>query len=404
MDALDQFSPSDIQMEELAFDEVEHPAPSHPKTGNPGSPSIRWVDMSWEGTYNTEATRQDLETMGITWNAEVQDIEKTIRPANPVPGVPPFYLEVLEAGSGVFGTVVLCLPRPHAIAARYRHAQGKPQDVAELKSKLVAVKVMKSIHVKKSQDELRVNEILLRNIRSATATTVPRFATLRGQCEVVAVPKHQTTDHVQPWLALDSIVPSLTVDDLLEKHVYMLEGIAEILILHIFCGVMDAIRFLHSCSPPITHQDIHNGNVMLELTDGLPRVVLNDFDTSDIVSKDYERFDFDFECLCWMMRDFYTDVRDAGVLNDHSNFIPSKRWIEFNNTVLISAAQASSELMKKLAEPLARSILENLPAGGKSQVAECLCRASGPQEVKLLTHFKRMDLLPSTDLGRMSDA
>lgn len=394
MDFLNQLSPSASEMEEVNFEEVEHAAPAHSNTGTSGRPSIGWVDISREGTYDTEGTKQDLKDMGIPWDDRVQEIEKELRPAAPVRGVPPFYLEVLEAGSGASGTVVLCLPRSYAIAARYWRTQDTPQSIAKLKSNLVALKVIPSANMRIHEDEARLNEIIVRNMESATTSSVPQFAKIRGQCKAVPRPNHQTADFVQPWLAFDAIVPSLSLSDVVEHHLDGLVGVAEILIVHIFSEVANALRFIHSCSPPIAHKDVLGGNVLLELTDGLPRVVLNDFNISTIASEnDHGEFEHDFVQLHMMITDLYQEAWKSGILKHDGDLILPKSWIEFENSFLLVQTPTSYTSVTKSTEPLAHSVLESLTSQKKAEVATSLRQASGPQETKLLAQFQSMGLL-----------
>ncbi|KAJ4351140.1 uncharacterized protein N0V89_006479 [Didymosphaeria variabile] len=352
-----------------------------------------WVDTSREGTYDSSSIRQDLEMMGIQWSPELQDVQENIEPVEPVVGVPPYYLEVLEAGRGVHGTVVLCLPRPYAIAAKHDSMQGSPHPIAELKSKLVAAKTAKDwpAPIKAAQNEARIHEMLAaESMRRLRASTLPQFASLRGRSSIDASPLHGLSVHKTYWLAIDAIVPSMTVADLWWEHPPKLEGDAEVLMLQVFCGLYDAIRFLHTCNPPIVHNDVHAGNVMLQLSDGLPRVVLTDFGSAK-----QEENDFDFQCVRNMINFMYVESLD---FHRDSPTVP-KGWPEFKDTLITRDYPNIFEPLLKLAEPLARSALANVDSKSKSDISSRLQEAAKPKEAKLLTNFQRMGLLPGGEVN-----
>jgi hypothetical protein len=200
------------------------------------------------------------------------------------------------------------------------------------------------------------------------------------------------------------------LEHILENHIERLEGIAEILLAHIFCGVTKALLFLQSCDPPIVHRDNHPGNIMLELSDGLPRAVLNDFDCAEIGlglwSEKLPDYFLSLHVTIWQM---HMDGRVAGIMGDHSDCTPLKGWDELRDALRLvhcptpfdpMPAQAcywprplAVEFLTESVEPLAQSALESLTAQNLARVAICLRQAAEPQETQLLANFQRIGLL-----------
>ncbi|KAL1592628.1 BMP-2-inducible protein kinase [Paraconiothyrium brasiliense] len=389
----------------LVTDKIEKPKPPlYSDLMQSGDSLGVWVDTSSEETYDDESLRQDLEEMDIQWSPALQDIQKNIKPLVSAKGIPPFYLGVSSAGRGAHGTVVFCLPRPVAIAAKYSYMQGSPRTIAELKAQLVAVKVATNGRhfLRQARNEALTNEMLLEILKDRDVDTVPRFISLLGRSSAGDSGHIIDSDRATYWLAFDAVFPSMTVGHLWGAHLQKFSDVAEWLMLRVFCDVMEALQFLHSCNPPIVHNDFHMQNVMFYQSDGLPRVLLMDFGAAEALAADKAQdriFEDEFRSVCHSMYKLYSQIIET---EQDGHTVP-KGWDKFRDTIIVEDDLETTFFeddhtvygrLLKLAEPIAQSALANVDRKSVADIAKRLKEATEPEEAALLGKFQSMGLLP----------
>lgn len=360
----------------------------------------RWVDTSREGTFDLSALKEELQAIPLAWSLELASIEARIPPSS-VAGLPWYYVDVQEAGEGAFGVVLLCLPRAYVVAATYANTRGTPFTVEELRSKLVAVKVAdrpsaEFDSIKSCQNEVRVQRSLLEHMQRSQNLNSLRFPLPKGNFSTADHSEQAAPVGAKYWLAMDAIVPSLTVGDVFDDddHMHELGSLSKILLLHVFCEVMESIAVLHGCDPPIQHDDLHNGNFMLRLTTGLPEVIVVDFGKSKLISggpdEDLEADFEDLQSTLWEM------IREANVFPDYEGWDQNSNilqiWTDFANMITRQDPPFGSS-MRSLLEP-ARTALASVRPEAIAKLAKVLRGIPAEIEGELEENFQRLGLIP----------
>ncbi|KAJ4305588.1 hypothetical protein N0V90_001119 [Kalmusia sp. IMI 367209] len=370
---------------ELDFDEIERHQPS-PTERSEETPT-EWVDTSRESTYGLRELEEDLARMGLPWCSEMRSIEASIVPTASDPGLPPYYVGIWEAGSGQYGTVILCLPRYYAVAAKWYHAHDAPLPLTELKSKLVAVKVASTGGIEHAQNEAGILKTLAEHMEAIESAGLHYFTQLRGCFARQSGPYFGIPDEASYWLATDAVFPSLTLGRLEDFCRDAGVAIPEELTLHILNELMTSLEFLHSHA--IAHGDISTDNILVQLTDGLPNVIMADFGLA-MENGDCEG---DFESLQGEIHFLCSKARDSCDKRDHSNCTHSNDWFDFRAILMSHYEVASFESVLKRLVGMSLRMLETTTSEKKAEMAKLLRDATVAQENQLASNFRTMGLI-----------
>lgn len=351
-----------------------------------------WVDTSHEFTYNLEALKEDLLSKhGLHWDKDLQKAEAKI-PANRSNLIPPFYVQVFEAGAGATGDVWLCLPRSFAVAAMHANDNKSPFTYKELEANLVAVKVSQGYYqVGPALNEAKVLQELSKRIETADTETIPRFGLPQAHSTAGFDDKDRTLSPF--WLALRAVQPALPLGDIFDLHVTDVgDDIFQIIVLHSFCEIMDSLSFLHEFS--ILHNDVHGYNVLLEPTDELPAVCLIDFGLSKSVPGGSSKDGF--------KEPDYLQLRDTfkfGCQHAHNLYVPLKDelpgWSEFIELINDDWGDSFEELLKS-ALPVARTAIRSITSQKRTEVAQRLREFCEQTDRELSVCFGQLGLFSSS--------
>ena len=359
-----------------------------------------WTDTSSQGRYSLSELKDELFSMGIPWSSEIESAVAGITPIAPFVGVPWYYVEVLKAGSGGYGTVVLCLPRPYVVAAKINNARRSPFTVADLISKLVAVKVTGCCYdIEYAQLEVKSLKILTNRIRESVGKAIPRFATLQSHFSTSDGAANVITTDSSYWFAMEAVVPSLSISEIWEDRLEDLGNLQSILLLQVFLETMESVAFLHGCTPPLCHGDIHGENILLGLTNDLPRVVLVDLGCATIASdQDHEEFEEDYENVRNITQYMFRRARERDLVVSDEILDTEESWKTFK-TLMMGDEPSSFEHFLKSLVPLARTALASVTSERRVDLTQALAKISMEQEGKLVTNFQSLGLIPTPYLN-----
>ncbi|KAF2250796.1 hypothetical protein BU26DRAFT_503422 [Trematosphaeria pertusa] len=187
-----------------------------------------------------------------------------------IEGMPKHYVAISNSG----GEVYFCMQKSDYVQAR-SHILRQGEDYFEdLKSKVVAVKVVNERSSREPSNKVRI-----------LATVHKQAANKDAARYFVSVTNYDASYDIRgegDWVAFQALTSSLTLVSL--QRFCLNDGvpIPEELLFHIFIELVSAGRFLHEeCSPVITHNDLHIRNLMLDPTkqdfSGFPNLVVIDF-------------------------------------------------------------------------------------------------------------------------------
>lgn len=186
------------------------------------------------------------------------------------------YVEICPAGSGSYSGVLYCLPKEVEVTKNSTNRRDQGDMSHDPLSNIVVVKVAKpaKYDIMASISEVKTLKSIQRHVKANTRTSRCVKALGYG------------IGYDRRWIALSTCVSAFTIEELCDS---VDTFIPQELVLHVFIQTTEALQFLHeSCTPMISHNDIHAGNIMLvpskQDTPGFPNVMLIDFGSASSLS------------------------------------------------------------------------------------------------------------------------
>jgi len=208
---------------------------------------------------------------------------KALKPwAPPPPAIPSSYVLVSKAGNGMYADAFFCLPKKAVQEAVSNVAESFPLSADRLKRELLVVKVFRD------GSSPPLSEVaILEQIKQQCKAGVPNmpFIEILGS-EALSI---------APWIAMLTLPISCDLEALASSFGKMPQEFTWI----VYTQLQRALSFLRKCDPPIMHNDIHPGNVIVgyETVEGtcLPQVKLIDFGSSSHSASIFSTSTFDVE-------------------------------------------------------------------------------------------------------------
>ncbi|KAH5140111.1 hypothetical protein HBH70_095280 [Parastagonospora nodorum] len=307
----------------------------------------------------------------------------------PSPDIPNSFLLVSEAGSGCHVDAYFCLPKD-AVAATQAREQGNVADkVSALMSTLQVVKIACPIGLDGIRDEV----IALKAIREQQPEGVclPFF-------ELTAV---DTFSPTQNWIATSTLSICCDLATLLERY----QTMPEPLVWLIFWQLRKALHFLHNtCDPPMIHNDLHAGNVVLGYAEGseLLQVKVIDFGLARLDDSNcpVNRFRRDYSGLADIMDKVmhgsnlnYMGCNMCKHLPDPNGQGPmlhSFHWL-INEMLWTAGNERSYGLLCKRFGPFAHRQILSMPQAARTQIRDMILGVTRPRSEVM--HTKITELL-----------
>ncbi|KAF2000852.1 hypothetical protein P154DRAFT_597958 [Amniculicola lignicola CBS 123094] len=181
------------------------------------------------------------------------------------------FIPLKKAGSGTYGVVWIALQAALT-------AQNPVPSANTLRAGICAVKVP----VEDSDECTVASEVdVLKRVNAATSPTMSKHFPELLDWLLTLEPSENDNFN---WFSMAAIIPSITLRDVSSSCDRSKEPMPETLVSHVAVQLSNAIGFLHEQSPPILHEDLHEGNVMLKVDMKspfkMPTVVLIDFGLS----------------------------------------------------------------------------------------------------------------------------
>jgi hypothetical protein len=195
------------------------------------------------------------------WDSATQS-----RPIEPPSSTQPLnlsekYMEVCNAGSGVYGDVSFYLSKDALSTTRSDVEHDAAQASKQLTAKLVVVEVSRGMNLQHLSGEL---DIIKASEENAPANDLQqRFFQLLAWDTVSPLPVSLVKSTWPICCSLDGLGSCLS-------------SMPEDFLWIVYSQMHEAIEFLHStCSPLIAHGDLHNGNVIIDFLTPLISVFHN---------------------------------------------------------------------------------------------------------------------------------
>jgi serine/threonine protein kinase len=222
-----------------------------------------------QDNYETTTTKK--------WAAALKSLPKPY--VLPSPRIPPNYILVSKAGSGMAGDAYFCLLKEAVISERLRIKSEASQAATDLVSKLQVVKVKGTHHVY----NFTRNEVQMLRTVDDNRKVRP------GYLQFFDLLASNTTHSSIDWLATSTLPFCCDLRSLAKNA----DSMPEEFVWHLYKQLHQALDFLHYvCKPSITHGDVHAGNVIIGYSSPyeqrLPHVKLIDFGCATAINCDGE--------------------------------------------------------------------------------------------------------------------